>query len=89
MTSFLQKEIKEADVDHNGLVDFQEFQNYFQKLARMQQNEARLQKLRANRKNIPAGLFIKSLQDRWQCSVHFCTVCSLSVDIRLARWCLT
>ena len=55
VTSFLQKEIKEADVDHNGMVDFQEFQSYFQKLARMQQNEARFQKLRANRKNIPTG----------------------------------
>lgn len=55
ITSFLQKEVKEADADHNGLIDLHEFQSYFQKLARMQQNEARLHKLRSIRKNIPSG----------------------------------
>ena len=49
----LQKELKEADTDHNGLIDFQEFQHYFQRMALYQQNEARKQRLR--RKGAPSG----------------------------------
>ena len=58
-TKILQKELKEADTDNNGLIEFQEFQNYYLKLARYQQNEARLQRLRGNRKTVPSGEIIQ------------------------------
>ena len=58
-TKILQKELKEADTDNNGLIEFQEFQNYYLKLARYQQNEARLQRLRGNRKTVPSGRLIQ------------------------------
>lgn len=49
----LQKELREADTDHDGLIDFQEFQHYFQRMALYQQNEARKQRLK--RKTAPSG----------------------------------
>ena len=52
-TRVLQKEVKEADTDHNGLIDFREFQHYFQRMALYQQNESRKQKIK--RKLVPAG----------------------------------
>ena len=60
-TKILQKELKEADTDNSGLIDFQEFQNYYLKLARYQQNEARLQRLRGNRKTIPSGELFRAV----------------------------
>ena len=54
-TRILRKEMKNADTDNDGMIDFQEFQGYFQTLARYQQNEARQQRLQGARKTVPAG----------------------------------
>ncbi len=54
-TRVLQRELKEADTDKNGLIDLQEFQSYFQRMAIYQQNEARTQRLKSSRKNMPSG----------------------------------
>ena len=54
-TKVLQRVLKEADTDRNGLIDLQEFQSYFQKMAVYQQSEAQTQRLRSSRKNMPSG----------------------------------
>lgn len=60
VSRFLRKEVKEADTDNNGLIDLQEFQSYFQKLARMQQSEARSQRLQTARHSLPTGILHQS-----------------------------
>ncbi|KAK9820579.1 hypothetical protein WJX72_011882 [[Myrmecia] bisecta] len=52
----LQAEFKQADLDKDGLITFQEFTSYFKKLALFQQQEARAGRLAAGRlKEVPSG----------------------------------
>lgn len=67
----LQKEIAEADTDKNGLIDFQEFQTYFQRMALYQQQEARNQRVKSARKSAPTGAVSNVLTTRGFMSSQF------------------